>query len=196
MLWLFRSTIPAWGWARVGSEEFRSRSAPQLQKVAAEWSPSRGSILLLGPTGVGKTSAAVALAHRLADEAERAALGDAVSAESRAHVELVGRAHWTTAWEIVRAQREQRLGAGESGLIQDAVHASILFLDELGPEPNAQGELLFDIIDRRVTRGRPTIVTSGRTREELVQRYGAALLRRLMATGLGAVVDLHGSTRG
>lgn len=177
-----------WPWCRVDSAEFAARVEERLRRVAAQWQPARGSLLLLAPSGAGKTSCLVALAHRMASEASATLEPE--------KVDFVARTSWTSALDLTRAMRAYRLGSGgEPELVEEAVGATLLMLDELGPEQ--LNPVVFDVIQRRYERALPTLVTSGLTRDEFCARYGDALFRRLTERGIGALVDLHaGSTGG
>lgn len=54
-------------------------------------------------------------------------------------------------------------------------------LDELGQEPRC--EVIWETIDARYLSGLPTVVTTGLRIDELRQRYGAPLVRRLVERG-------------
>jgi DNA replication protein DnaC len=173
------AAMPRWrGWARGGSPEFTERcSIPDLRKFATKYDPSDGSVVACGPSGCGKTTALVCMMTRALDEAWAAA--------DPKH--WVARACWTNAHVLARARREHRLGLGDAPLVDNATHASVLVIDELGFEP--QGETLFEVIDSRYCAGLSTIVTTGLhidpepSGQSLRQRYGDAFVRRLLENG-------------
>lgn len=164
----------------------------RLLPVAERWTPSTGSLLLLGPSGVGKTSAAARALHRLGASRLDARLNDPRSLDAKRNLDEFLGCLWVTAFELSRAFDEHRLGnEGGPELIARAVAATALFVDECGPEPAHNSGRIFDIIDRRNNEGRPTIVTSGQTAEGLETKYGSGFVRRLKQRGLGAIVDCH-----
>lgn len=179
-----RAAMPRWPWARVGDPLYAARAPdPRLQALASRWTPERGSMLILGPTGVGKTSTLVALVVRL--------IREAVQAADPEHI-LTG-ARWTSGLELVEARRETRLGA-EDVVLGRARRARLLVLDELGQELGDPRWLL-ELIDDRYRRSAPTLTTSGLTRAELEGRYGSGAVRRLVEP-VGQVIDLHGGGGG
>ncbi|MCA9598015.1 MAG: ATP-binding protein [Myxococcales bacterium] len=145
----------------------------KLRRVAARWNPSLGSLLLSGPTGIGKTATVRRALRRLVREAEH----DRVP---------VLATRWATASRIALARRQSPLGAGEPEELTRAVEVPLLVIDELGFEPLDEG--LFDVLDERYQRALPVIVTSGLRVTELRDRYGAAALRRLVEPR-GVVVE-------
>lgn len=169
--------MPAGKWARVDNPMWRERIDPRLQRVATHWDPSRGNLLMLGKSGLGKTFTLVALAHRLATEA-------VADFDENA---LIARACWRDGYGLVTARRQHRLGKSEAPDVQSALAAGLLFLDEIGHEP--EDPVLWEIADQRYRHNRLTLTTSGMTRAQLDDRYGEAFVRRLVEPK-GAVLDL------
>src|SRR5690606_10514355 len=125
------------------------------------------------------------------DEAERAVLANPRDRAAQKELRRLAGLLWTTASEVVREMQGHRLGAGECRFVARAADASILVLDELGPESARYGGELFDIITRRYAKGLPTAVTSGLTVAEISERYGDAFIRRLAEEGIGHLIDAH-----
>lgn len=96
---------------------------------------------------------------------------------------------------IAVARREAPLGAGEPEAFREWRGASVLVIDELGFESRDPEPDIFGLIDDRYARHRPTVVTSGLTRDDLIARYGFALVRRVAEEGLGALVDCYEAER-
>lgn len=177
-------TVPQWDWARLDSDVYRRSVAEPLQRAAARWEPKHGSLVLLGPTGVGKTASAVALVHRLAFLAREA------SGVSDPQVRLIRGLYWCSAVELSSARRWHPLGHGECPEFRAARDASFLVLDELGFERSDERDpWLLELVDCRYRAGAPTLVTSGRPRAELDARYGGACIRRLTERGRGSTVE-------
>jgi DNA replication protein DnaC len=152
----------------------------RLRTAAESWSPSVGSLLIIGPAGSGKTEAA----RRIGRKQLRAAwlAGDA-------DAPIVG-ALWTSALELTRALRDARLGT-PCDVFREAQRVPLLFLDELGQE-NHDARWLIELLDARYApRHRPTITTSGFTPQMLEERYGAGAVRRLVEPR-GQLVNVHG----
>lgn len=112
------------------------------------------SALLLGPTGVGKTTAALWLRAGLAGP-------------------------WRHARELAACERRHPLGEGEPPALSEACSAPVLYLDDLGTEDVRDVAVLQHVLERRYAAGLPTVTTTGLTRDQLTERYGAATVRRL-----------------
>lgn len=164
-----------WPWVDDAAAYERAVTARQLRQVAETWQPADGGLLVLGPTGSGKTATVLRALRRL------------VGAAATWH-DPVLRARWTSASSIALARRHAGLGAGEAAEIRGAVEAPMLVIDELGPEP--LDPALHDVLDARYTLQRVTLATSGMSLAELRDRYGAARIRRITAPH-GAVVEVR-----
>ena len=55
----------------------------------------------------------------------------------------------------------------------------MLYLDDLGTEDVRDVAVLQHLLERRYAAQRPTVITTGLTRPQLTDRYGAATVRRL-----------------
>lgn len=148
------------------------KARPEFMAAVDAWTPAQGGLVLCGPTGSGKSTAARLLVLRLLDERE-----DATS----------------TMWVLARDL------ATSPELAERARRVRLLVLDDLGQESdhectckrcNDAKAALFAVLDHRHTRF-PTIVTTGIRKEELGPhpdergvmmlqgRYSGALARRL-----------------
>jgi hypothetical protein len=161
-------------------------SPKPLRWVAEKYSPSEhGGLLIVGPTGVGKTLSVVHAVDRLARPAFRADLREVQHDVRRDRREIAVRTHaappvvWFRSFELGKARRQAPLGEGEAPLVLEAIKAPIAVLDDLGWE-DPRDTAIAEIIAERYDAKRPTIVTSGLRPEELEQRYGSALLRRII----------------
>lgn len=162
--------------------ELRKRVHPVLYRFALHHDPrEHGSALLLGPSGVGKTTAAAVLVRRLAKQAREATVG--------ADSHWMARVKWCEAHALVKAAKEWPLGKGEPPLVDRCREASLLVLDEVGFEPH--DPILLDVVNGRYKARLPTIVTSGlgSTAAEFTDRYGEAFVRRLSGRDVGKVFD-------
>lgn len=165
-----------WPWVDDQCAYERAVGARQLRQLAETWQPGDGGVLVLGPTGVGKTASVVRAVRRL------------VGAAATWH-DPVLRAHWTTASSIALARRRVGLGVGEAAEIRRCIDAPVLVVDELGPEP--LDSALHDVLDQRYLAQRATVATSGMSLGELRERYGAARIRRITAPD-GAIIEARG----
>lgn len=176
--------LPAWSWARFDNSAWRLRCNPLAIEAAAKWQPGRGPLVMLGPTGSGKSSSLVARLHQLA-----AGTADAIKA-GRKPV-LPRRVRWTTEAMLLRAERGFRLGSGTCPEVLYAMRARVLVIDEVGQFGGER--LMAEIVIARKDRGLVTVITTGLTKERLIAQYGAAMHRRLVEGG--EAVDMHWQTR-
>jgi DNA replication protein DnaC len=126
-------------------------------------------VTLLGPAASGKSSLAVALASAWT----------AVNALPSVFV---------AAADLGVARQQHGLGAGEAGLVRQAMCAALIILDDIGVEPEIGAPAVAHVLHHRYDGERPTIVTTGLTVEQLAKRYGAGVARRLLETAGGVVV--------
>jgi hypothetical protein len=157
----------------------------RLRSLAREWLPRMGGMLVLGPTGAGKTALAAYIARRLVLAPPTDAARQMLDGEDARQ-----RVAWTTARAIGRARRAHPLGQGDPPDVRAASDADVTVVDDLGWEGDPSDVL--GVIADRYDTGRPTIVTSGLTEDALRERYGAAVIRRIGEAGgrEGTIVDL------
>lgn len=135
------------------------RTPTYLDAVNA-WSGE--SLLFTGPTGSGKTAAALAILYRFA--------------ESR----RFGYA-WIDGMDLARSMRLWPLGEGEPPIVKECSVADVLVIDD--PDWGNDDETTRTVLNRRYERKLPTILTSGNSMKQLVQRYGDAVMRRALESG-------------
>ncbi|HET9930835.1 MAG TPA: hypothetical protein VFQ35_09120 [Polyangiaceae bacterium] len=161
-----------WDYARFSDEAWRARCHPKILNVLEQWD-FRQSMLVLGPTGSGKSSGIVARLYR---ELERLT----------ALVQETGEAHtfdfaYTTGLDLSGCRRRSKIGA-EATLISHLASKRLIIIDEVGFEP--PGEELLAVIDRHYIGGGTIVVCSGLTLEAFDARYGGALRRRIVERGM------------
>jgi hypothetical protein len=140
--------------------------------VVNDWTWGCGNLLLLGPTGSGRSTAAACLFRRLL------AMGVRDGGEAWENARFMA---WFHAGDLAEARREHALGKGEAPEIGRAGRARLLVLDDAGWEQDPF--VCSMILKERYELGVPTIITSGKTEEELIRHYGAAVVRRMTETG-------------
>jgi DNA replication protein DnaC len=158
------------------TDELRANHA-KVRKFAA--APA-GFLFLLGLCGTGKTHLAVA------------ALREAGGGIYRRHLEIV---------EALRESYGQRPrrpdGEDEPGSIADECSdADLLVLDELGVASggNDAETLLYDILDRRVSRFQPTVICANVEAGQLEGHFGSRLADRFRQAQF-AVLNFTGQSR-
>lgn len=133
-------------------EKLAARTDRRIMSAIRQWSPC---ILILGPTGIGKTSA-------------------------MRWLQLEHRGTWFSARELAACERRHSLGDGEPPDLARACSPDLLYLDDLGTEDGRDISVLKDVVDRRYSKGYPTVVNTGLTKGMLSERYEAPTVRRLL----------------
>jgi hypothetical protein len=153
---------------------------PGLLAIAKTWAWGGGNVLLLGPTKAGKSTAAAYLFRRL--------LGESVRFGGEAW-QLAQMMRWHSATDLAFARKTHPLGQGDAPDVIEASNARLLFLDDAGWETDVSA--VCDVLNARYERCWPTVITSGKTRDELTAHYGAAVVRRIREAGgkRAAIVD-------
>ncbi len=160
-------------WLRGQAEDLRLRISDDRLVDAVmcwEWGPN---LLLMGPTGLGKTTAAALLWRRLVVRGVQA--GGQEWARARRLV-------WCAAERLPEARARHPLGHGEVPEMAAAYAASLLVLDDLDQE-KAVRPWVSRILKSRYDAGAPTVLTTGLDARELTETFGAAIVRRMRETG-------------
>jgi DNA replication protein DnaC len=143
----------------------------RIVEAAETWRRGAGSMSLLGTSGTGKSSSALALVRRIIDTAERVDLppGDLAFAKGVRFIE---------ARDLAQARKRHKLGNQEAPLERAARAATLLVLDDLGKEDaRDQQPVVEAILGRRTAT---TIVTSELDPAAITARYGVAIRRRVL----------------
>lgn len=176
---LSQSGLPPWPWCDFGTERFAevSRRSRGMASFCSKWKRVQGSAVLSGPTAIGKTVCLVALGRRIIKRlAEDPPLSPKLAAWAR-------RVRFCPSDSLVMARKGHPLGRGEAPEIERASSAGLLLLDNLGNESEDRDGVLFQLIDRRYMAGLPTVLTTHLKESELRQRYGDAMVRRIVDHG-------------
>lgn len=120
-----------------------------------------GSLVLSGPPGAGKTSLAAALMRFIF--------------EQHSHRRVL----WVSALKLCRARAAHKLGDGDPPLVQAAMRAELLVLDDLGQEKRNDLNPITDVLFEREEDRSPTWITTGFSAEEIASMYGGGVLRRV-----------------
>lgn len=168
------------------AHELAARVVPVLRKPVAGWSPDVGSLLILGPTRCGKSSASGFAFRRL--------LHAGVMFGGDAWRRAQG-LHWYPATELEEARRQHPLGKGDAPEIIAASYAALLVIDDAGWDRDQAA--VSHVIAARYENCLPTLVTSALTQFQLTTHYGAAVVRKLCEAGGGraTIANAHGSRK-
>ena len=132
---------------------------PEAHRQSIAASSARG-LAITGPAGAGKTTLAVAKLFQLFDEGARSCM-------------------FVSATDLARARAVHPLGVGEAPLVEQAMRAGALVIDDLGKERQDIAGAVSDVIFARHAKGRRTIVTAGFGVDGARQKYDDGIARRL-----------------
>jgi DNA replication protein DnaC len=154
------TTIPAsYRWARFSAPELRQR-VPAAALAWAEEAWRHDRVCLMGASRAGKTSIAVAMLRCWVSHANRPAA-------------------FVHAYRLGVARILHPAGHGEPELVECAMRTPLVLLDDLGGERDHAHSALPDLLVERHAENRPTWITTGMTREQLVKRYGQGIVARV-----------------
>ena len=166
-------SLPAMPWAFwVG--DWAQTCDEKILAALGRWVRAKGNLVLCGPTGCGKTTASVARIRKLLAQAEQPC--------SPEDFRFACGIRFAGAADLATARKQHPLGSGEPFVIEEAIDASLLILDELGYE-SQQDTAIPELADIRYRKGRLTITTTGLRPAEMVARYGEATVRKLIGQG-------------
>lgn len=115
----------------------------------------------IGPPGAGKTSLAAAMFRSAIDRTKR----------PRWY-------RWTSGHALAKARVSASLG-DEAPLVQQALDADLLVIDELGGEEPRHATSVSEVIYERHAENRPTWITTGVSPKVIADRYGGGIARRV-----------------
>lgn len=183
-------SLPSLEWCRFGNQKAESilRAVQDLRSIMVGWNRTRGSLLLTGPTGVGKSVSMVCLAHMHLDAARD---HDGLEERAEKRLRAVAGIRYVNAADLARARRNHPLGQGDPPSLVEAYDCSLLLLDELGREPD--GDMtIFEVVDARARAGLSTIAATNLSEPQIKRKYLESGARRLKE--FGRVVTVVGST--
>ena len=133
-------------------------------KYAEHFSASSPSLFLFGKTGLGKTHISLALAQTVAKKGFYTVAGS---------VALL--------MKSIEAETFSRENDMES--LRNLLECDLLILDDLGSEfdTSFNQSTLYAIIDGRLSSGRPTVISTNLSMQDLLKRYGDRIVSRITA---------------
>jgi IstB-like ATP binding protein len=124
----------------------------------------KGSVVFVGPAGTGKTMLAVA--------------------SLRAAFDLRKRCMYVNAVRLAVARSHHRMGDGESEMVEDAIRADVLLIDDLGQDAHTALSPIKDVILLRREAKKHTWFTLAKPRAVIEAEYGGGVSRRMFDNGL------------
>lgn len=159
--WL--ASVPeSFRWSTFTAPELAQRVRPPRAIDAARGLLGASRVVLVGPAGHGKTSLAVAMM--------RAWLATRPDG---------GGGLFERAKRLATAPLEHPAGHGRSPIVERALRANLLVLDDLGADAPISTSSVPEVIDERHARGLTTWITMGFELDALAQRYGDGIARRI-----------------
>lgn len=159
----FEKTLPkAYAWARFDAPELAERvtsaSGDAIQK--AKFLVTSPRVVLVGPPGSGKTSLGVAMLRAWYASTSRSA-------------------RFVHAHRLGIARIQHHAGSGEASEVDVAMRAEMVLLDDVGGERITATNALPDVVYERHAEGRALWATTALTMDQLTERYGGGIARRL-----------------
>ncbi len=155
-------------WARPGAAEMASRCRPvrkdgtraTVEEAIRAIENHQGPVIVMGPPGSGKTSLAIAAMRSLYDK----------------RVRLV---RYVDAFALGLARIQHPAGSGEAPIVEAAMSANLLLVDDIGQERQTQNNAVPDVLLSRHADDLQTWITTGETMEQLAAKYGGGVARRI-----------------
>lgn len=138
-----------------------TRNFEYCKKYAQAFSLSSSSIFMLGLTGLGKTHLSLAIAKEVLAKGFHVAYDSIVN--------------------YLRVIEKEHFGRTEADTLKLLLSVDLLILDDLGAEfdSNFYVSTVYNIINSRLNKGLPTIISSNLTTEQLQKRYDDRIVSRL-----------------
>lgn len=157
---------------RSASQEFAKRSISRYGQAFKSITNGAG-IVMCGATGTGKTHLACALVHGLSLSGLKVRVMNSLDV-----VRFVRRAYSDKT-------------ISEESQIEYLANLDLLVIDEVGVQMGSDNELiiLFDVINRRYSRVKPTVVVSNMSPDEVAEFLTLRTYRRILGEGL--VLDIE-----
>ena len=142
--------------------ETMSRILNFVKTYAAEFSPASGSILMLGKTGLGKTHLSLAIANEVLKK------GYSVLYDSTINI-------------LNKIQKENFSYDKETETLDAVIDSELLILDDLGTEYENRmfSSTIYNIINTRLNRSKPTIISTNMDFKQIASRYDERVVSRL-----------------
>lgn len=137
------------------------------RQYAESFGSGSGSLLLRGGTGLGKTFLSACIARRAAERGFSVVYETAVAAFE--------------AFEVSKFHRDGPGGDAAAEKCARILSCELMILDDLGTEMTTQftQSALYTVVNTRLCAGRPTIISTNLSAEEMSARYSAQIVSRI-----------------
>lgn len=132
------------------------------REYAQQFSPTNESLLLQGPTGVGKTHLALAIARVVTEKGFSVVYGSMLP--------------------LLRQLENEQFGRAEGDSMQHLTTCDLLVLDDLGMEFDTafSRSCIYNVLNARLLEGRPTIISTNLSAAALQEKYGDQITSRIV----------------
>lgn len=129
---------------------------------AAEFSQKSSSLLLYGHTGLGKTHLSLAIAGKV--------------------VEAGHGVIYSSAQNLFNKLEKEKFGRSDGNTEENILGCDLLIIDDLGAEFTTQFTVsaLYNIVNSRELEGKPTIISTNLTPEQLLSTYSERIASRIL----------------
>jgi DNA replication protein DnaC len=168
-----RESIPP-AFRNLDAQEVRRRTTVDQESLElALTSTARSRVVLVGASGFGKTTLACLMLRQVIEVGVDGA---------RAGFERARRALFVDAPGLCRAVRDHPLGAGDAPMLERALRASVLVLDDVGQELELRMPCnpVVEVIRERHAQERATWVTTFLSPAGMEKGYGSGTARRVL----------------
>ena len=157
--------------------------------------------LIFGGTATGKTISVYGACLSVVARMKIPPLEELSGVEPSGHVYELVPSEWpnplssdifvTSGRSLGHVIDSHKLGSSEPEEISDAKRSKLLLIDDVGWERPHQSHVISDVLASRYDFGKATVITTGMTLGELRDRYGDAVIRRMVEAGgkKGAIVE-------
>lgn len=142
-----------------------SNGRPMPVAALIALAPTTSRMLITGPADAGKTSIACAMLREW-------------SRVNRLPATFVH------SFRIGMARIQAKAGTGEAEIVETAMRAPLVLIDDVGSENHTANNAMLDIVFERHAEDFPMWLTTGWTSQQIIARYGAGFLRRIVERAL------------
>ena len=160
---------PRYRWASFSAPELQQRVKNKAAIERARQAISKRGVVLFGTAGSGKTVLACCMIR---------AVADAVLTVDEQAERLLRGALFVGAYDLAKSRLENPLGKGEAKLVEQAMHASLLVIDDVGLE-RMRSTGIEEVLHHRHAEELPTWITTFLGVKALSERYGDGIARRI-----------------